>query len=146
MLAVPERLIKAFSEVDRREIEAWWNALPVGHQSEVAELCDKRAESCFFGIVADETELPEVVGGYTEEMEIKPVEDWELQYFEHLQANPELVFVWDESTRRLRTGCTAHAAARACWKSRSVPGDFACPFGRKDCLMAPLRGRRVRWI
>jgi len=146
MVAVPEQLIKAFSEVDRKEIEGWWSGLSEGHQAEMATLCDKRAESCFFGIVADESELPQVVGGYTEEDEIKPVEDWELQYFEHLLAHPELVIVWSMTTRTFHTGCTAHAAARACWEASQVSRDFACPFGRADCLMKPIRGNRIEWL
>ena len=147
MTEIPAHLLKAFSSVDQRDISAWWEKLDEPHRLEVTRLCDTRADSCFFGIVSDETELPEVEGGLDpEEEEVKPVEEWEIEYFDHLMAHPELVFCWDLNLRTFHTGCTAHEEARGCWKRMEVAGDFKCPFARADCVMKPFRGRRLKRV
>jgi len=145
MTPLPAQLTETFAEVDQGAIAAWWSKLSDAHRDEVAKLCDTRADSCFFGVVADETELPEVERGLCEEDDVRPVEEWAPGHFEYLLNHPEPVLIWDQTERTFHVGCTAHADARACWKLGEVPVLFACPFARADCLMHPLLGRRLRW-
>ena len=67
-------------------------------------------------------------------------------YFDHLIEHPELVLVYDPPLRTFHTGCTRHPDARACWAAGKVPEKFACPFATGECLMAPLRGKRIRRV
>jgi hypothetical protein len=145
MTPIPNHLTAAFADVDQTAIATWWAGLSEGHREEVARLCDTRADTCFFGVVADESQLPHIEHGLTDDEEIKPVEQWELCQFEYLLNHPELVLIWDEGVRTFHVGCTAHAHARACWKSGHVASNFACPFANENCLMRPLLGRRVTW-
>ena len=144
MTPIPDQLLRTFADVDRAAITAWWATLSEAHRVEVARLCDRRADSCFFGVVADESELPEVERGLCEEDDVRPVGEWQPDYFEYLLNHPELVLIWDETARTFHVGCTAHVEAQACWQRRSVPCDFRCPFARNDCLMRPFAGRRLR--
>jgi hypothetical protein len=144
MIPIPAHLTRAFAEVDQGAIAAWWSKLSDAHRDEVTRLCDTRADSCFFGVVADESELPEVEQGLCEEDDVRPVEEWAPDHFEYLVNHPELVLIWDQKERTFHVGCTAHAHARRCWRAGEIPATFACPFARKDCLMRPLLGRRLR--
>lgn len=146
MTPIPAQLTKAFADVDQDEIASWWSKLTDAHREEVAKLCDTRADSCFFGVVADESELPAVERGLCLEDDVRPVEDWKPDHFEYLINHPELVLIWDKSERTFHTGCTAHVDARACWKAREIPAHFVCPFERSDCLMRPMIGRRIRLV
>src|SRR5690348_11610287 len=58
MTSIPAQLTKTFADVDQSAIAAWWSKLTDAHRDEVAKLCDTRADTCFFGVVADESELP----------------------------------------------------------------------------------------
>ena len=144
MTPIPAQLTKTFADIDQGAIAAWWSKLSDEHRQEVAKLCDTRADTCFFGVVADESELPEVERGLCDEDDVRPVEEWAPGHFEYLLNHPELVLIWDQTERTFHVGCTAHADARGCWKSGGVPAGFACPFARSDCLMRPLLGRRFR--
>jgi len=146
MTPIPPHLTRAFAEVDQRAIAEWWAALDEDHRAEVARLCDRRADSCFFGVVADASQLPEVERGLCDEDDVRPVQEWAPAHFEYLLNHPELVLIWDQTERTFHTGCTAHRDARACWSNGSVPRDFACPVGRNDCLMRPMRGRTMNRV
>jgi hypothetical protein len=139
-------LTQTFADVDQSAIASWWSKLSDAHREEVARLCDTRADTCFFGVVADESELPEVERGLCEEDDVRPVEEWAPGHFEYLLNHPELVLIWDQAERTFHVGCTGHVQARACWKSGEVPAGFACPFVRSDCFMRPLVGRRLRRV
>lgn len=145
MTPIPTHLTQTFADVDQDAIAAWWSKLSGAHRDEVTRLCDTRAETCFFGVVADESELPDVERGLCDEDDVRPVDEWAASHFEYLLNHPELVLVWDPTERALHVGCTAHADARACWKSGEVPAGFTCPFAGSDCLMRPMVGRRLRW-
>lgn len=144
MIPIPAQLIRTFADVDQDAIAAWWSKLSDAHRDEIARLCDTRADTCFFGVVADESELPEVERGLCEEDDVRPVEEWAPDRFEYLLNHPELVLIWDQTERTFHVGCTAHPAARACWANGFTPWSFSCPFARSDCLMRPLLGRRFR--
>jgi hypothetical protein len=146
MTPIPPHLTRTFAGVDQAAIAAWWAGLDEAHRQEMARLCDRRADSCFFGVVEDASELPEVERGLCDEDDVRPVDEWAPGHFEYLLNHPELVLIWDQTERTFHTGCTAHADARACWQAGSVPNDFSCPFARTDCLMRPLVGRRVRRV
>ena len=60
MTSIPSQLTQTFADVDQSAIAAWWSKLSDLHREEIARLCDTRADTCFFGVVADESELPEV--------------------------------------------------------------------------------------
>jgi hypothetical protein len=114
----------------------------------MAHLCDERLDSCFFGVVADERDhvVPKVRGGhFVPSDDAWGFDEWGPSYFDHLIAHPELVLVWDQTERKFHTGCTRHPLAQACWSSRTLPGDFVCPFANGiECLMRPLLGREIR--
>ena len=148
-MPVPAALVSASKEVDRAAVQAWWDGLSDDARAEVARLCDRRLDACFFGVVADERDhvVPKVRGGrFVASDDEWGFDEWGPSYFEHLLQHPELVLVWDPPQRTFHTGCTAHPAARACWGAGAgdVPADFVCPFARGVCLMQPLMGRRVR--
>ena len=144
MTSIPPQLTQPFADVDQSAIAAWWSKLSDAHREEITRLCDTRADTCFFGVVADESQLPEVERGLCDEDDVRPVEDWAPSHFEYLLNHPELVLIWDQTERTFHVGCTAHADAQACWRSGELPAGFACPFTRADCLMRPLLGRRLR--
>jgi hypothetical protein len=145
MIAIPTQLTRAFADVDRAAIASWWAGLSDEHHAEIAKLCDRRADTCFFGVVADESELPDVERGLCDEDDVRPVDEWAPGHFEYLLNHPELVLIWDSTERTFHVGCTAHVDARTCWKRGSVPSGFRCPFDNGACLMRPLLGRRVGW-
>jgi hypothetical protein len=60
MTPIPAQLTRTFADIDQNAIAAWWSTLSDAHRDEIARLCDARADTCFFGVVADESELPEV--------------------------------------------------------------------------------------
>ena len=117
MLPIPAQLTQTFAEVDQGAIAVWWSGLSDEHRAEVARLCDQRADTCFFGVVADESELPEVEQGLCDEDDVRPVDEWAPSHFEYLLNHPELVLIWDETEPTFHVGCTAHADARRCWKN-----------------------------
>ena len=144
MTSIPTHLTQTFADVDQSAIAAWWAKLSDAHRTEITKLCDTRADTCFFGVVADESELPEVEHGLCDEDDVRPVDEWGPSHFEYLLNHPELVLIWDQTERTFHVGCTAHADAHACWKAGEVLAGFACPFAHADCLMRPLLGRRLR--
>ncbi len=144
MTPIPAQLTQAVADVDQSAIALWWSMLSDAHRDEITRLCDTRADSCFFGVVSDESELPQVERGLCDEDDVRPVEEWAPSHFEYLLNHPELVLVWDQTERTFHVGCTAHADARACWKTGSSPVGFDCPFASSNCLMRPLLGRRLR--
>lgn len=144
MTPIPVQLTQTFAEIDQDAIAAWWSKLSDAHRDEIARLCDTRADNCFFGVVADESELPEVERGLCDEDDVRPVEEWAPSHFEYLLNHPELVLIWDQAERSFHVGCTAHTSAKTCWANGFTPSNFSCPFARADCLMRPLLGRRFR--
>ena|SRR5665213_1500112 len=66
MIPTPAHLTRTFADVDQGAIAAWWATLSDEHRVEVDRLCDRRSETCFFGVVSDESELPEVERGLCE--------------------------------------------------------------------------------
>ena len=144
MTPIPAQLLRTFGDIDQSEIAAWWSTLSDAHRDEVARLCDAQADTCFFGVVADESELPEVERGLCDEDDVRPVDEWAPSHFEYLLNHPKHVLIWDQTERTFHVGCTAHREARACGTLENVSAEFACPFGRADCLMNPLGGRRFR--
>ncbi len=143
MTPIPSQLTETFADIDQGAIASWWSKLSDAHREEVARLCDTRADTCFFGVVSDESELPAVERGLCEEEDVRPVDEWAPGHFEYLLNHPELVLIWDEAEQTFHVGCTTHADAQACWKRSEVPAGFECPLVRSDCLMGPLRGRRL---
>lgn len=144
MTPIPAQLIRRFADVDQDAIAIWWSKLSDAHRDEIARLCDTRADTCFFGVVEDESKLPKVERGLCDEDEVRPVEEWAPSHFEYLLNHPELVLIWDQTERTFHVGCTAHVAAQQCWANGLTPSSFSCPFARNDCLMRPLVGRRFQ--
>jgi hypothetical protein len=148
MTDIPNELLNVFADVEQLSISRWWDGLSEDARSEVARLCDERMDSCFFGVVADERDhvVPKVRGGrFVPDDDAWGFDEWGLSYFDHLIEHPELVLVWDERVRTFHTGCIRHPLAKACWSTGVVPENFECPFdGGSECLMRPLRGRKIR--
>ena len=69
-------------------------------------------------------------------------DDFDGEYREYLQNNPELMLVWKRPV--VFHTCTRHPPARACARAGSVPDGFTCPVQPGDCLMEPLAGTRFR--
>lgn len=143
-LPVPKHLLRGLPEVDHAEIEEWWNSLPEPTKEQVATLCDRRHESCIFGVLGP-NEAPEVTRGHflPDADDSGEPTSWNQDHFDYLMNYPELVVVWDPIDRRVRVGCVAHADARECWAAARIPEKFQCPFDRTDCLMNPMKGRSV---
>lgn len=148
MTSISAQLSNAFTEADRSSIEKWWSNLSEAARAETAVLCDERAENCFFGVVADERDhvIPKVHGGrFLPSDDAWGFDEWGPSYFDHLIAHPE-VLVWDATQRTFHTGCIGQQSARNCWRNSAAPEDFECQFEADDqCLMRPLRRRRIRW-
>lgn len=138
---VPEALLEGFPDVERAQIERWWAGLTPETQVQMDGLCREHSDSCVFATL-DHPKLMEH-GRFLPDEESGPDDDgWEQDYFDYLVNHPMLVIAWDGQGKRFHVGCVAHPHARACWSRGQVPADFACPFQREACLMAPLRGRR----
>ena len=144
-LPVPKQLLRGLAQVDHAEIEEWWKSLPGSTQEQVATLCDRRHDSCLFGVLGG-GEAPEVDRGHflPDADDASEVGSWNEDQFEYLMNHPELVVVWDPNARKVHIGCVAHAKARECWAMGRIPEKFQCPFDRTDCLMNPMKGRSVR--
>jgi hypothetical protein len=147
MAELPSHLTQVFAEADKGAIDTWWSGLTEEARAEVARLCDERAETCFFGIVAGQRDhvVPKVRGGrFVPDDDAWGCDEWGPSYFDHLIAHPELVLIWDPTERTFHTGCLRHASARKCWADGAIREDFVCPFARDAaCLMRPLRGRQI---
>lgn len=143
-LPVPKHLLRGLAQVGHAEIEEWWNSLPGATQEQVATLCDRRHESCIFGVLGS-SDAPEVDHGHflPDADDASEVTPWNQDHFDYLMNYPELVVVWDPISRKLHVGCVAHADARGCWAMGRIPEGFQCPFDRADCLMKPMKGRSV---
>jgi len=93
--SLPSEFLDKCSDVERRDVELWWSALPQSSRSDVAVLLDRRQDSCAYVNCEDEEgervwrKLPIVDEDLPFDDPQKDVRASQLELFQHLLAHPE---------------------------------------------------------
>jgi hypothetical protein len=141
--ALPQQYLDKCTDQEREDVESWWQGLSDHTQSDVCVLLDQRQDSIAYVYCQGEEGEPKWLT-----LPIGPddlpfddpqddIREWQLEYFQHLLAHPELVLAPEVIVRTFHI-CTDHPAARKVARDGEVSRDFHCPLESETCPIRSL--------
>jgi hypothetical protein len=142
---VPAHLLDGLNPEEAQIVQAWWLKVPEINQSELAALCDRRRESCFFEPPdgSDAVVVPDVMGGrFVSDDDTRGWSEWRAELFDYFVCHP--AFAEPQVVRIFHIGCARHLASMAWSEAMLAQHDMTCPFGSKSCPIPLFKSGRIK--